>query len=345
MQGHPDPLRGTIDAPIGRHPSGDGRFAVVTDGRPSVTHYDTLEAFRAASLIEVKLETGRTHQIRVHMAAVRHPCVGDRLYGADPVLAARLGLDRQWLHAVSLAFAHPDDGRWVEFTSDYPADLAAAPGIARSRIVVVRALTPSGPASVRYGPGVAGGDRGFAHLHVHTEYSMLDGAARLNDVFEQCNKTGMSAIAMTDHGNVYGAYDFYKKARSAGIKPIIGIEAYVAPEHRAHKQPVRWGTPAQRDDDVSGAGAYTHLTILAETTEGMHNLFRLSSLASLEGYFRQPRMDLELLSKYSKGLIATTGCPSGAVQTRIRLGQYDQAVAAAAQLRDIFGPRKFLLWK
>jgi 23S rRNA pseudouridine1911/1915/1917 synthase len=126
VQGHPDPLRGTIDAPIGRHPSGDGRFAVVTDGRPSVTHYDTLEAFRAASLIEVKLETGRTHQIRVHMAAVRHPCVGDRLYGADPVLAARLGLDRQWLHAVGLAFAHPDDGRWVEFSSDYPPDLAAS---------------------------------------------------------------------------------------------------------------------------------------------------------------------------------------------------------------------------
>ena len=172
---------------------------------------------------------------------------------------------------------------------------------------------------------------------------MLDGAARLNDVFKQCNETGMSAIAMTDHGNVYGAYDFYKKAKSAGVKPIIGIEAYVAPEHRAHKQPVRWGTPAQRDDDVSGAGAYTHLTILAETTEGMYNLFRLSSLASLEGYFRQPRMDLELLSRYSKGLIATTGCPSGAVQTRLRLGQYDQAVAAAAQLRDIFGRNNFYL--
>jgi DNA polymerase-3 subunit alpha len=172
---------------------------------------------------------------------------------------------------------------------------------------------------------------------------MLDGAARLDDVFEQCNKTGMSAIAMTDHGNVYGAYDFYKKAKSAGVKPIIGIEAYVAPEHRAHKHPVRWGTPAQRDDDVSGAGAYTHLTMLAETTEGMYNLFRLSSLASLEGYFRQPRMDLELLSRYSKGLIATTGCPSGAVQTRLRLGQYDQAVEAAAQLRDIFGRENFYL--
>ncbi len=123
VQGHPDPLRGTIDAPIARHPSGDGRFAVTAAGRPAVTHYLTLEAFRAASLAEIRLETGRTHQIRVHMAAVRHPCVGDRLYGADPVLAARLGVPRQWLHAVRLGFAHPDDGRWVEFSSDYAADL------------------------------------------------------------------------------------------------------------------------------------------------------------------------------------------------------------------------------
>jgi 23S rRNA pseudouridine1911/1915/1917 synthase len=126
VQGHPDPLRGTVDAPIARHPSGDGRFAVVTGGRPSVTHYDTTEAFRAASLVEVKLETGRTHQIRVHMAALRHPCVGDRLYGADPSLTARLGLSRQWLHAVRLAFAHPADGRRVEFHSTPPPDLAHA---------------------------------------------------------------------------------------------------------------------------------------------------------------------------------------------------------------------------
>src|SRR3984957_2410233 len=125
VQGHPDPLRGTIDAPIGRHPSGDGRFAIVSDGRPSVTHYDTLEAFRAASLLQVGLETGRTHQIRVHMTAVRHPCVGDRLYGADPVLAARLGLSRQWLPAVRLSFARPADGHRVEFESPYPADLQA----------------------------------------------------------------------------------------------------------------------------------------------------------------------------------------------------------------------------
>jgi 23S rRNA pseudouridine1911/1915/1917 synthase len=126
IQGHPDPLRGTIDAPIGRHPSGDGRFAVVADGRPSVTHYDTIEAFRAASLLSVGLETGRTHQIRVHMAALRHPCCGDRLYGADPVLAAHLGLTRQWLHAVRLSFEHPSTGREVIFESPYPDDLARA---------------------------------------------------------------------------------------------------------------------------------------------------------------------------------------------------------------------------
>ena len=126
VQGHPDPLRGTVDAPIARHPSGDGRFAVVAGGRHSVTHYDTVEAFRGASLVEIILETGRTHQIRVHMSAVRHPCAGDRLYGADPVFAAGLGLTRQWLHAVRLGFAHPADGRRVEFTSEYPPDLAGS---------------------------------------------------------------------------------------------------------------------------------------------------------------------------------------------------------------------------
>ncbi len=132
VQGHPDPLRGTIDAPIGRHPSGDGRFAVVAGGRPSVTHYDTLEAFRGASLVDVGLETGRTHQIRVHMSAIRHPCVGDLLYGADPVLAEHLGMHRQWLHAVSLAFGHPADGRWVEFRSGYPPELAHALDVLRA---------------------------------------------------------------------------------------------------------------------------------------------------------------------------------------------------------------------
>jgi len=126
VQGHPDPSTGTIDAPIGRHPSSDWKFAVVQGGRDSITHYETIEAFPAASLLRIHLETGRTHQIRVHFAATRHPCVGDRTYGADPTLAARLGLTRQWLHARSLAFAHPEDGRWVEFTSPYPADLSHA---------------------------------------------------------------------------------------------------------------------------------------------------------------------------------------------------------------------------
>ena len=125
-QGHPDPSRGTIDAPIDRHPKHDHRFAVVAGGRPSVTHYDTAEAFRAASLLDIHLETGRTHQIRVHLAALHHPLAGDLTYGADPALATRLGLTRQWLHARSLGFAHPADGRWVEFASPYPGDLQQA---------------------------------------------------------------------------------------------------------------------------------------------------------------------------------------------------------------------------
>ncbi|GAB2749923.1 RluA family pseudouridine synthase [Amycolatopsis magusensis] len=126
VQGHPDPTKGTIDAPIDRHPRHDYKFAVVAGGRPSVTHYEVVEAFRAASFAHIKLETGRTHQIRVHFAALRHPCVGDLTYGADPVLAKRLGLTRQWLHARTLGFAHPADGRWVEFEAEYPADLADA---------------------------------------------------------------------------------------------------------------------------------------------------------------------------------------------------------------------------
>lgn len=126
VQGHPDPLTGTIEAPIGRHPSHSWKFAVIPDGKDSVTHYETLEAFPGASLLEIHLETGRTHQIRVHMAAHRHPCVGDPLYGGDPTLSARLGLTRQWLHAHRLAFTHPATGEWVEFESAYPADLAHA---------------------------------------------------------------------------------------------------------------------------------------------------------------------------------------------------------------------------
>ncbi|WP_158864658.1 RluA family pseudouridine synthase [Leifsonia sp. AG29] len=132
VQGHPDPLSGTIDAPIGRHPRSDWKFAVVAGGKPSVTHYETIEAFPAASLLEIHLETGRTHQIRVHMAAQRHPCVGDAMYGADPTLSARLGLSRQWLHAVQLAFEHPATGEWVTFTTGYPADLQHALDVLRA---------------------------------------------------------------------------------------------------------------------------------------------------------------------------------------------------------------------
>ncbi|SOE04959.1 ribosomal large subunit pseudouridine synthase D [Rathayibacter rathayi NCPPB 2980 = VKM Ac-1601] len=126
VQGHPDPLAGTIDAPLGRHPSSDWKFAVRADGKPSVTHYETIEAFPFASLLEIHLETGRTHQIRVHMAAQRHPCVGDAMYGADPTLSKRLGLTRQWLDAVRLGFTHPGTGEWVQFEAAYPDDLADA---------------------------------------------------------------------------------------------------------------------------------------------------------------------------------------------------------------------------
>lgn len=131
VQGHPDPSSGTIDAPIGRHRGNDWKFAVTERGRDSLTHYDTIEAFVAASLLDVHLETGRTHQIRVHFAALHHPCCGDPTYGADPVLAKRLGLERQWLHAVSLGFTHPGDGRRIEISSDYPADLAHALAVLR----------------------------------------------------------------------------------------------------------------------------------------------------------------------------------------------------------------------
>lgn len=126
VQGHPEPTTGTVDAPIGRHPTSDWKFAVTESGKPSVTHYEVLEMVPSASLVEVHLETGRTHQIRVHMAALRHPCVGDVTYGADPALATRLGLARQWLHAVRLGFEHPGTGAWTEVTSDYPADLQHA---------------------------------------------------------------------------------------------------------------------------------------------------------------------------------------------------------------------------
>ncbi|MFV2112986.1 DNA polymerase III subunit alpha [Micromonospora sp. LOL_025] len=184
----------------------------------------------------------------------------------------------------------------------------------------------------------------FAHLHVHTEYSMLDGAARLKDLFAEVKRQGMPAVAMTDHGNMHGANDFYKQAMAAGVTPILGIEAYVAPESRFHKQRVRWGRPEQKSDDVSGSGGYTHMTIWAKNKTGLHNLFKLTSRSYTEGFFvKWPRMDAELLAANSDGLMATTGCPSGEVQTRLRLGQYDEALKAAARYQEIFGKENYFL--
>jgi len=183
----------------------------------------------------------------------------------------------------------------------------------------------------------AAGD--FAHLHVHTEYSMLDGAAKIDDLLAEVRAHGQSAVAMTDHGYLFGAFEFWNKARAAGVKPIIGLEAYVTPgTSRFDKTRVRWGEQHQREDDVSAGGAYTHLTLWARDNEGLHNLFRLGSMASLEGQMgKWPRMDLELLQRYSRGLSVGTACPSGEVQTRLRLGQYDEAVRALGELQDIFG--------
>jgi len=182
----------------------------------------------------------------------------------------------------------------------------------------------------------------FVHLHVHSEYSMLDGAARVGPLMKAAAEEGMPAIAVTDHGNMFGAYDFWKQATANGIKPIIGTEAYITPgTARGERTRVRWGGAHQTQDDVGGSGSYTHMTLLSENNEGMHNLFRLSSLASIEGYYFKPRMDRELLSRYGKGIIATTGCVGGEVQTRLRLGQYEEARQAASDYQDIFGKGNF----
>jgi len=181
----------------------------------------------------------------------------------------------------------------------------------------------------------------FVHLHVHTEYSMLDGAAKISELVDEVANQNMPAIAMTDHGNVFGAFEFYKIAKAAKVKPIIGIEAYVAPESRFDKRRVKWAEGGE--DDVSAGGAYTHMTILAENNKGLSNLFRLSSLASLEGFYYKPRVDRELLAKYSTGLIGTTGCAGGEIQTRLRMGAYDEALKAASEMKDIFGADNFFL--
>ncbi|MFI8459711.1 DNA polymerase III subunit alpha [Kitasatospora sp. NPDC085464] len=191
----------------------------------------------------------------------------------------------------------------------------------------------------------------FAHLHVHTEYSMLDGAAKNGKLFAEAQRQGMPAIAMSDHGNMFGAYEFFHAAAKTDVKPIIGIEAYVAPASRFLKKQVFWSPGGQRPTgadgeggkDVSGGGRYTHMTMWAQNATGLRNLFRLSSLASMEGYYMKPRMDRELIAANATGIIATTGCPSGEVQTRLRLGQYEEAVKAAGAYQDIFGKENYFL--
>src|SRR5579864_8340032 len=184
----------------------------------------------------------------------------------------------------------------------------------------------------------------YAHLHVHTEYSMLDGAARLKDLFAEVKNLGMTHVAMTDHGNMYGAAEFHRQAKDAGITPVIGIEAYVAPEARGNLNRVLWGQPHQKKDDVSAAGAYLHKTIWARNKAGVHNLFRLSSRSYAEGWLvKWARMDKELIAAHTGGLMASTGCPSGEVQTRLLLGQPDEALKAAAEWQDIFGKENYFL--
>jgi DNA polymerase-3 subunit alpha len=179
---------------------------------------------------------------------------------------------------------------------------------------------------------------------------MLDGAAKVAPLFAEAERLGMPAVAMTDHGNMYGSAEFYRQAKKSNVKPIIGIEAYIAPGSRFHKKPVFWGQSGQRGTDelgeggdVSGGGAYTHMTMLAGNATGLRNLFRLSSLASFTGYYRKPRMDRDLIAEHAEGIIATTGCPSGEVQTRLRLGQPAEALQAASDYRDIFGKENFFL--
>ncbi|WP_433236416.1 DNA polymerase III subunit alpha [Actinomadura nitritigenes] len=195
--------------------------------------------------------------------------------------------------------------------------------------------------------------RSFVHLHVHTEYSMLDGAAKIVPLLDEVARLQMPAVAMSDHGNVHGAYEFFHAAAKVGVKPIIGTEAYVAPASRFHKQAVYWSEDLalrrSNDEtgeggDVSGRGLYTHMTMWAADADGLRNLFRLQSRAWLEGHVQKyPRMDDELLAEHGAGIIATTGCPSGAVQTRLRLGQYEQAVETAARYQDIFGKDDYFL--
>ncbi|MBU1803186.1 MAG: DNA polymerase III subunit alpha, partial [Actinobacteria bacterium] len=190
--------------------------------------------------------------------------------------------------------------------------------------------------------GSGGSKDSFVHLHVHTEYSMLDGAARLGALTERAAELEMPAVAMTDHGNVFGAYEFYSKAKKAGVKPIIGIEAYFTPNISRHERK-RVNFYDGGPDDVSSRGAYTHMTLLSESTQGMHNLFRISTGAWRDGFFQHPRADRELLSQHAKGIIGTTGCPSGEIQVHLRYGNYAAARQTAADFQDILGRENYFL--
>lgn len=182
----------------------------------------------------------------------------------------------------------------------------------------------------------------FANLHVHTDYSLLDGASRMNELVLEATALGQPAVATTDHGNLGGVYDLVKAAKAAGIKPIAGIEVYHAPSSREEKRPIYWGSPEQKGSDVSGAGAYTHLTLLARDSAGLRNLYRMHQLSYTEGFYRKPRVDLELLERYNEGVIVLSGCMGGAIATRLRLGQVEAAEALAHQFANIFGDRFFI---
>jgi DNA polymerase-3 subunit alpha len=183
-------------------------------------------------------------------------------------------------------------------------------------------------------------DKSFVHLHVHTEFSILDGAAKIDELMSAAKEMGMPAVAVTDHGNLHAAYEFVSAAKKAGVKPIIGMEAYVAPQvSRSDRTRTYFGDSGK--DDVSSNGAYTHMTLLAKTTEGMYNLFRMSTAAYTDGIFYKPRIDRELLHKYGKGLIGTTGCAAGEINVMLRFGRWDDAVATVREMQEIFGKENY----
>ncbi|MGA1082240.1 MAG: PHP domain-containing protein, partial [Candidatus Nanopelagicales bacterium] len=185
----------------------------------------------------------------------------------------------------------------------------------------------------------------FVHLHVHTEYSMLDGAARIGELLDEVKQLNMPAIAITDHGYLYGVYDFFKAAKTRGINPIIGVEAYFAPQGRTTRSPIEFGLGVNNSEDEEFAGkgkaAYTHMTLWAENNQGLSNLFKISSRASFDGFYHKPRIDEELLIESGKGLIGTTGCPSGEVNRWLQAGENEKALQAAARMQEILGKENY----